>query len=104
LLVTVSKKNRTDYFLGRRLPRLLRQAGLEDIRVHPIMHVHPPSDARRTLLLDFVENFKQQILELRLASQTEIVELKVALATHLENPETSVFVGPYIQAWGRKPA
>jgi 2-polyprenyl-3-methyl-5-hydroxy-6-metoxy-1,4-benzoquinol methylase len=104
LLLTASKKSGADYFLGRRLPRLLRQAGLEDIRVHPIIHVHPLGDSRRTLLLDFVDNFKHRILELELASEAEIAELKVGLATHLENPETGVFIGPYIQAWGRKPA
>jgi SAM-dependent methyltransferase len=104
LLVTVSKKDGADFLVGRRLPRLLRQAGLVDIRVHPIMHVHPPGDARRTLVLDFLENFKQRILELGSASEAEIAELKLALATHIENPETGVFIGPYIQAWGRKPA
>jgi hypothetical protein len=68
------------------------------------MHVYPPGDARRTLVLDFLENFKQRILELGSASEAEIAELKLALATHLENPETGVFIGPYIQAWGFKPA
>ena len=35
--------------------------------------------------------------------QKRVDELKRAVAAHLDDPETAVFFGPYIQAWGRKP-
>jgi SAM-dependent methyltransferase len=103
LYLAVSAKNGNDYFLGRRLPRMLRQGGLVDVRVRPIMHAHPPGDARRSLVVDFADNFKDRIVALDLASAAEVDELKHAVAAHLDDPNTAVFIGPYIQAWGRKP-
>ncbi|AGB26626.1 hypothetical protein Mycsm_06485 [Mycobacterium sp. JS623] len=38
-----------------------------------------------------------------LATEAEVDELKRAVAAHLDDPQTTVFFGPYIQAWGRKP-
>jgi SAM-dependent methyltransferase len=104
LIVAASEKNGSDRYIGRRLPRLLRQAGLVDVQVTPIMHVPAPGDARRTLLVDFVDNLRERILALKLATGPELADLKEALAAHLDNPDTVVFHGPYIQAWGRKPA
>jgi SAM-dependent methyltransferase len=104
LYVAVAEKNGNDYYLGRRLPRLLREAGLVDVRVNPIMHVHPPGDARRTIVVDFLGNFRPRILALDLATEAELADLKDALVSHLDNPDTVVFIGPYIQAWGRKSA
>jgi hypothetical protein len=53
--------------------------------------------------VDFADNFKERIVALDLASEAEVDELKHAVAAHLDDPTTAVFVGPYIQAWGRKP-
>jgi SAM-dependent methyltransferase len=103
LFDAVNEKNGNDYYLGRRLPRLLRDAGLVDIHVHPIVHVHPPGDPRRNLVADFVDNFKERILALDLIAEDDLRDLKQTLASHLDNPDTVVFFGPYIQAWGRKP-
>lgn len=68
LIVAVSEKNGSDRYIGRSLPRLLRQAGLVDVRVNPIMHVPPPGDARRTLLVDFLDKPRERILALNLAT------------------------------------
>jgi SAM-dependent methyltransferase len=103
LFNAVNEKNGNDHYLGRRLPRLLRDAGLVDIHIHPILHVHPPGDPRRNLVVDFVDNFRERILALDLIAEDDLRDLKQALAAHLDDPETVVFIGPYIQAWGRKP-
>jgi SAM-dependent methyltransferase len=103
LYLTVSAKNGNDYYLGRRLPRMLRDGGLVDVRLRPIMHAHPLGDPRRSLALDFADNFKDRIVAMDLATEDEVDELKRAVAAHLDDPETAVFFGPYIQAWGRKP-
>ena len=103
LYLAVADNNGNDYHLGRRLPRMLRQAGLTDVRVTPIMHTHPIGDPRRHLLLDFAGNFKPAVLTQRLCSEIAYDQLTTALATHLEDPDTTVFLGPYVQAWGRKP-
>jgi SAM-dependent methyltransferase len=103
LFTAVNEKNGSDYYLGRRLPRLLRDAGLLDIHVHPIVHVHPPGDPRRHLVVEFVDNFHDRIMSLDLISEDDLRDLKQNLASHLDDPNTVVFIGPYIQAWGRKP-
>src|SRR5262245_14849729 len=47
LLQTYSARNGIDPLIGRKLPRLLRDAGLTDIRVNPIIHVYPAGHGRR---------------------------------------------------------
>src|SRR5262249_11474030 len=41
LFVKFTRANGIDLFIGRKVPRLMRDAGLVDIRVTPIIHVHP---------------------------------------------------------------
>lgn len=104
LFVTFSQRNGIDCYIGRRLARLLRDGGLAGVKVKPIIHVHPPGDPRRTLLLDFSRNVKERLIAQGLVAEDEYVRLQQDLAAHLEDPDTVVFVGPYVQAWGRKPA
>jgi SAM-dependent methyltransferase len=103
LFVNYTNGNGIDLFIGRRLPRMLRDAGLVDVRVNPIIHVHPPGDARRTLLLDFAENLRERILAENLITEKDFAALQEGMRRHIENPDTLVFIGPYVQAWGRKP-
>ena len=103
LLVTFMKENGNDLFIGRKVPRLMRDAGLVELRVNAITHVHPPDDERRHLLLDFADNLRERILEQKLITEQAFADLKEGLRRHIENPETLVMHGPYIQAWGRKP-
>jgi SAM-dependent methyltransferase len=104
LYLTMAQQNGIDFFVGRKLPRLLREAGVVDIRVHPIMHVHALGDPRRLLMLQFADNFRTRILDEGLLPEDDFDALKGDVARHLDNPETTVYVGPYVQAWGRKPA
>ncbi|MCX6898121.1 MAG: methyltransferase domain-containing protein [Verrucomicrobia bacterium] len=104
LFVTQSAKNGIDPFVGRKLPRLLRSAGLVDVRVHPIIHVHPPTDPRRTIFLNFADNLRERVLAQNLMAEATFMDLKEALRQHIDNPNTLVVHGPYFQAWGRKPA
>jgi SAM-dependent methyltransferase len=99
----VARTNGNDYFLGRRLARMLRAAGLTGIHVRPIMHEHPIGDPRRELLLQFAENFRPAVLAQQLLPEESYDELIRQAREHLELPGTTVFIGPYIQAFGRKP-
>lgn len=103
LLRTYSEKNGIDPLIGRKLPRLLRSAGLEDVSVNPIIHVYPPGHARRTILLDFAENLTERMVAEGLVGDRELSEMKAALSGHLENPDTLVVSHLFFQAWGRKP-
>ena len=92
-----------DRSIGLRVPRLLRELGLLDICVNPLVHVYPPGHGRRMLLLDFVENARDRILERELIGKAELDELTAAVRQHLENPFTLVVSSLYLQAWGRVP-
>jgi SAM-dependent methyltransferase len=103
LLITYAEMNGVDRTIGPKVPRMLRGAGLVDIHVTPLVHVYPPGHARRMLLLEFVENVREQILARGLIREDELDELAADLRRHLEDPETLAVSGLYIQAWGRKP-
>ena len=102
LLETYSEKNGIDPFIGRQLPRLLREAGLAEIRVNPIVHVYPPGHGRRTILLDFAENLSERIVAQQLVSEPELTRMKAVLRQHLDHPDTLVVSHLFFQAWGRK--
>jgi len=103
LLDAYSRSNGIDLFIGRRLPRLLRQAGLRDVQVNPLIHVYPPGHGRRTIMLDFVENLSERLVAQKLISAHELDDLKAALKHHIDDPETLVVSHLFFQAWGRKP-
>ena len=103
LLQTYSARNGIDPLIGRKLPRLLREAGLIDVRVNPIIHVYPPGHGRRSLLLDFSENLSERLVAQKLVGEPELTGLKADLSRHLADPNTLVVSHLYFQSWGRKP-
>ena len=102
LFIRYSQKNGIDPFIGRKLPRLLRDAGLVDVRVNPLIHVYPPGHGRRSILLDFAENLGERILAEKLIEERELTDLKTALQRHIDNPGTLVVSHLFFQAWGSK--
>jgi hypothetical protein len=96
--------NGIDPLIGRKVPRLLREAGLTDIRVNPIIHVYPPDHGRRNLLLDFSENLSERLVAQKLIDEPALMELKAELSRHLADPDTLVVSHLYFQVWGRKPS
>jgi len=101
LLVAYSQQNGIDPFIGRRLPRLLRAAGVSDVIVNPIVHVYPPGHGRRTILLDFAENLSGRLVADGLVGDAQLTQLKRTLADHLARPDTLVVSHLFFQAWGR---
>jgi SAM-dependent methyltransferase len=93
----------SDLSIGRKVPALLRRAGLLDVRVHPIVHSYPLGHPRRPLLLQFVENARDRIVAAGLLQERELDDLLETARAHLDDPGTLVICGPYVQAWGRKP-
>jgi SAM-dependent methyltransferase len=92
-----------DLLIGRRLPELYRQAGLEEIRVMVHAPVYPAGHSRRTVLPDLVRSLHPAILDLELASQEELAALDRAVRAHLADPRTLVMSHLLVVAWGRKP-
>jgi SAM-dependent methyltransferase len=97
------RRNGADPWIGRRVPELFRQAGLEDIQVEARVQMYPPGNSRRTTRPDLVRAMRPQVLEMGLASAAELDELDTAARAHLEDPNTVVMSGLLFLTWGRKP-
>jgi SAM-dependent methyltransferase len=103
VLGAYAEKNGIDRSIGTRVPRMLRDAGVIDVRVNPLVHVYPPGHGRRMMVLEFVENARQRLIEQNVVGEGELNELLAALGRHLADPETLVVSSLFIQAWGRTP-
>jgi SAM-dependent methyltransferase len=97
-----------DEFIGRRLPGMLRAAGIVDISIVDISidahtDVWRSGDTNQTKLLHFTGIFRDHMLATGELSETELDASVAELAAHLANPDTFVLNGILFQAWGRKP-
>ena len=93
-----------DPLIGRRLPELYRQAGLEDIDVVVHAPVYPAGHSRSTILPDLVRSLRPMILDLGLSDEPELTELDRAVREHLADPRTLTLAHLLVVTWGRKPA
>ncbi len=91
-----------DRSIGLRTPRMLREQGLTDVHVHPLVHAYPPGHSRRMLLPEFVENARERILADGLIPAADLDALVASLRRQLEKPTTLVVSSLFIQAWARK--
>jgi SAM-dependent methyltransferase len=102
LLDAYSRSNGVDLFIGRKLPRLLREAGLVDVQVNPLVHVYPAGHGRRSILVDFVENLGDRLIDGNFIQREQLESMKTAIAAHIADPNTLVVSHLFIRAWGRK--
>jgi hypothetical protein len=101
LLNTSAAMDGIDRMIGTKVPRMMREAGVVDIRVQTWVHAYPVGHGRRMLVLDFVENARARLLDRQLIGEPELNELTARLRRHLEDPETLVLSSVFVQAWGR---
>lgn len=92
-----------DLFVGRRLPELLRQAGLVDIGVEAKAEIYPAGHSRRTVGPDLIRSMRPKIVERGIAKEQELDDLDQAIREHLNDPHTLVMPNLLFLAWGRKP-
>jgi SAM-dependent methyltransferase len=102
LLVRYVEQIGTDLHIARRVPRLLRDAGIADVAINPLVHVYPPGHSRRNLLLDLAGNLSNSLVDEGFVTDVELGELKAALKKHLDADGTVVISNLFVQAWGRK--
>ena len=93
-----------DVFIGRRLPELLRAAGLENIQYKVHVDVATLGGYRRKHLLALLDSLRDKVMTLGLLTDDEFTRHKELLARHLDNPDTIVIDKLLVQAWARKPA
>ena len=99
-----AKANGIDLFAGRRLPRLLREAGVIEIQSRLLANAYELGHPAWSILNDFLENLEGRFVETGLADADELEALSSALARHIDDPDTYVISHLFVQAWGRKPA
>ena len=97
------RRNGADPWIGRRVPELFRQAGLDAVAMEVRVQSYPPGNTRRTVRLDLVHAMRPQVLEMGLASAAELDELDATARAHLADPHTVVMSGLLFLTWGRKP-
>ncbi|HST48768.1 methyltransferase domain-containing protein [Jatrophihabitans sp.] len=86
-----------DLAFGRTLPRLLREAGLEDVRADGFFPLSTPT--RQVLQAATVRQVREGLLAAGLVSEAEIDQHLADLATG----QLDLATAPLISAWGRKP-
>jgi SAM-dependent methyltransferase len=99
----VARGKGIDLFIGRRLPGLLRAAGLVDVSVKPLIYTYGHTDSARLLFPQFVDNAREEILIRGLLRENELTDLLLALRSHLNTPDILVISHVFLQVWGRKP-
>ena len=97
------RRNGADPWIGRRVPELLRSAGLTDVQVEARVQMYPAGNSRRTMRLDLARSLRSHVLEMNLAGAAEFDELDAAARAHLEDPRTVVISGLLFLTWGRRP-
>jgi SAM-dependent methyltransferase len=101
---TVFQRDGADLFIGRRLPTLLREAGLVEVGVEARADIYPLGHSGRTRFPDLVRSLRPTILAQGLLSEAEFDALDHAVRAHLDNPDVLVLPHLYFLACGRKPA
>jgi SAM-dependent methyltransferase len=92
-----------DVCIGRRLPALLRAAGLVDVRVEAHIRIHRPGQPYHRLLLRFVDIHRDRILDAGALTAAELDRDVRELGAHLDDPDTFTLYATFFQAWGRRP-
>jgi ubiquinone/menaquinone biosynthesis C-methylase UbiE len=99
---TLYRQEGKDPNIGRRLPRLLNEAGLENVGYKAHTRFNKPSDFHQHQLLHFINLYRERITKLDLLSDQELLDLYEQLSAHLADPATIVISPLLVQAWGYK--
>jgi ubiquinone/menaquinone biosynthesis C-methylase UbiE len=101
---TAFRANGGSLYFGRRLPGLLRSAGLQDVQCKVHVGTVPPHAYRRNHLLSLLDSLRDKVVSLGLLTDEELAVHKKSLAKHLDDPDTIVIDKLLVQAWGRTQA
>jgi SAM-dependent methyltransferase len=91
-----------DPFLGGRLPRLLRSAGLHDVGVHMVQPVAMEGELKTIPALT-LSAVSEAALGHDIARADEIVRTLEQLVEYAARPDTLIALPRIVQSWGYKP-
>jgi ubiquinone/menaquinone biosynthesis C-methylase UbiE len=98
----VFSRNGADWRMGRRVAELYRAAGLVDVQVDTRAEVYPQGHSRRTIRIDLLRSMRPFIVELELASESELDGLFNEALAHLDDPDVIVMPSVNFLVSGRK--
>ena len=102
-LVAVYPRTGRDFHLGRRLGRLLRDAGLRDVRLRATCRLTHPGDYYHTFLLTLRALLRAPLLAGGELTAARLDDDCAALREHLAGAHTVTCMPLLWQAWGSKP-
>lgn len=91
-----------DVYIGRRLPALLRGAGLVDVEVLASTRTFSGEEPYQRLLLRFAEIHRERIVEDGVLTASELDGCVRRLGAHLAEPGTFTLYATLFQACGRR--
>lgn len=92
-----------EFDMGRRTGRLLRAAGLRDVKVHVTARVTSAGDFHQTFLLSLASRMREQILAAERVTPARMHGLMAELDAHLADAGTVTCQPAMWHAWGTKP-
>jgi SAM-dependent methyltransferase len=99
----VFSRNGADWRMGRRVAELYRASGLMDIHIDTRGEVYPKGHTRRTIRVDLLRSMRPFIVELGLATDSELEGLFNEALVHLDDPDVIVMPAVTFLVSGRKP-
>ncbi|MEM7239355.1 MAG: methyltransferase domain-containing protein [Pseudomonadota bacterium] len=104
LMVEAVRVMGSDAEFGRRLPGLFNAAGLDAVRIHPVVHLIPPGAPMIEHLPLTLLSLRGMIIEEDLCGEEEFDTLLARIGTEIASPDRHLLSFTLVQAVGRKPA
>lgn len=102
-LVAAYRRNGKTFDMGRRIARLLRDAGLANVQVRATARLTAPGEYYQTFLLTMTTLVRDQIITGGRLSADEFDERAASLRAHLNHERALTSQPTMWQAWGTKP-
>lgn len=102
LYIEAGRRRGADPFIGRRLWRLLREAGFGDVETALHQPFGQSGDAKRMASLTFAA-IADSVVETGLATRKDVAEILAELDVFTDRPDTTISMPRIFQAWGIRP-
>ena len=103
-ILTAFKRRGGDFNAGQRTYSMLKQAGLEEVRIRAAVIALHNGHPYMRLPIQFATSLRQQIVDGGLLTEVELEEVLAVCEEIAKNPDTFVMSFILTQVWGRKPA
>jgi hypothetical protein len=103
-ILSAYRRTGKDFNIGRRIARLLRDTGLDDVRVRATARVTHSGEYYQTFLLTIAGLVRDVILQAGELTADEFDSYTLAIRAHLEAPDTITCQPLMWQGWGRASA